>query len=206
MRGRTVILVSHHVQLCAPGASYIVALENGRVLYKGDRQGFQSSGVKDRLAQSGASESLVKDETEVMADQTTEEKPLQAEKDDTKGDSPSSARMRPEDSSSGFETPIDAEPSPKKKGPRKLVEEETRAVGRIDRSVWETYITACGGHPYWLIFAVSFLFAAASPVAENGWLRYVHQTTQWSQITRFCVVIGQGLLRVSMCHGVRCFT
>ena len=30
MRGRTVILVSHHVQLCAPGASYIVALDNGR--------------------------------------------------------------------------------------------------------------------------------------------------------------------------------
>src|SRR5260370_30746856 len=118
MRGRTVILVSHHVQLCAPGASYIVALENGHVLYKGDRQGFQSSGVKDRLAQSGASESLVKDETETMVDQTTEEKPLQAEKDDTKGDSPSNYIMTPEDSSSGFETPIDAKPSPTKKGPR----------------------------------------------------------------------------------------
>src|SRR5258708_34306289 len=76
MRGRTVILVSHHVQLCAPGASYIVALENGHVLYKGDRQGFQSSGVKDTLAQSRASESLVKDATEAMPEQTTEETPL----------------------------------------------------------------------------------------------------------------------------------
>lgn len=30
MKGRTTVLVSHHVQLCAPGAKYIVALENGR--------------------------------------------------------------------------------------------------------------------------------------------------------------------------------
>lgn len=177
MRGRTVILVSHHVQLCAPGASYIVALDNGRVLYKGDRQGFQSSGVMDRLAQSGASDSLVRDEAEAMAEQTIEEKPLQTGKDDTKGDSPSSTRMRSEDSSSGVETPLDAEPSPKK-GPRKLVEEETRAVGRIGRNVWETYIKACGGQSFWLLFAVSFLLAAASPVAENGWLRYAHQLTE----------------------------
>ncbi len=207
MRGRTVILVSHHVQLCAPGASYIVALENGRVLYKGDRQGFQSSGVMGRLAQSGASESLVRDEAEAVADQTIEETLLQTEKDGTKGDSPSSTKMQPEDSSSGAETPVvDAEPSPKKKGPRKLVEEETRAVGRIGRSVWETYIKACGRSPYWVIFVVSFLFAAASPVAENGWLRYAQQRTQWYQIKRFCAVTGQGLLRVAVCHGIRCFT
>ena len=177
MRGRTVILVSHHVQLCAPGASYIVALDNGRVLYKGDRHGFQSSGVMDRLAQSGASESLVKDEAEAVADQTIEEKLLQTEIGATKSDSPSSTTLQPEDSSSGAETPVGAEPSPKKKGPRKLVEEETRAVGRIGRAVWETYIKACGGRPYWLLFAVSFLFAAASPIVENGWLRYAHQST-----------------------------
>jgi hypothetical protein len=206
MRGRTVILVSHHVQLCAPGASYIVALENGRVLYNGDRQGFQSSGVMDRLAQTEASESLVRDEAEAMAVPTVEEKSLQTEKDITKVDSPSSTRMRSEDSSSGAETPLDAEPRPQKKGPRKLVEEETRAVGRVGRSVWETYIKACGGHLYWLIFAVSFLVAAASPVAENGWLRYAHPLTQWYQIKRFCAVSGQGLLRVIVCHGIRCFT
>lgn len=191
MRGRTVILVSHHVQLCAPGASYIVALDNGRVLYKGDRQGFQSSGVMDRLAQSGASDSLVRDEAEAMAEQTIEEKPLQTGKDDTKGDSPSSTRMRSEDSLSGVETPLDAEPTPKK-GPRKLVEEETRAVGRIGRNVWETYIKACGGQSFWLIFAVSFLFAAASPVAENGWLRYAHQLTEWYQINGFAQLLVRG--------------
>ncbi|KAH9174901.1 ATP-binding cassette transporter [Lactarius sanguifluus] len=203
MRGRTVILVSHHVQLCAPGASYIVALENGRVLFKGDRQGFQSSGVIDRLAQSGASDSLVKDEAEAGAEQAIEDMPLQTEKDDSKEDGPSSSKMRSEDSSSGAETPVaDAEPSPKKKGPRKLVEEETRAVGRIGRPVWETYLKACGQNPYWLMFAVSFLFAAASPVAENGWLSYWSGASQGDRVPRdpmfyigvYAAITGVGLI------------
>jgi len=127
---------------------------------------------------------LARDEVEAVEDRTIEVMPLQTDKDDIKGDGPSSTKMQSEDSSSGAETPIDAEPSPKKKGPRKLVEEESRAVGRIGRSVWETYIKACGGNPYWLIFAVLLLFAAASPVAENGWLRYAHQPAQWYQIKR----------------------
>ncbi|KAI9441690.1 ATP-binding cassette transporter [Lactarius indigo] len=178
MRGRTIILVSHHVQLCVPGANYIVALENGRVLYKGDRQGFQSSG-------SGASESLVRDEAEAVADQIIEDLPLQTKKEDTKENSPSSSKMQSEDSTSGAETPVvDAEPNPKKKGPRKLVEEETRAVGRISRPVWETYFKACGRNPYWLMFAVSFLFAAATPVAENGWLSYWSGASQGDRVPR----------------------
>ncbi|KAL0069222.1 hypothetical protein AAF712_003585 [Marasmius tenuissimus] len=45
MKGRTVILVSHHVQLCAAGADYIVALDNGRVRFQGDYTTFQGSGV-----------------------------------------------------------------------------------------------------------------------------------------------------------------
>ncbi|KAH9169799.1 ATP-binding cassette transporter [Lactarius sanguifluus] len=207
MRGRTVILVSHHVQLCAPGASYIVALENGRVLYKGDRQGFQSSGVIDRLAQSGASESLVRDEAEAVAEQTIEEIPIQTEMDDTKVDSPSSTKIQSEDSSSGAGTPIvDAELSPKKKGPRKLVEEETRAVGRIGHPVWETYFKACGKNPYWLMFAVSFLFAAASPVAENGWLSYWSGTSQGDRVPRspmfyigvYAAISGIGLILMTV--------
>lgn len=163
MRGRTIILVSHHVQLCAPGASYVVALENGRLLYKGDRQDFQSSGVMHSLAHSGAVESIGRDE---------------GEKDDESGSGSGSTIPNTEissvDESLGGVTSIDENLTTKKKGPRKLVEEETRAVGRVDRSVWKTYFKACGGASYWLIFAISFLLAALSPIAENGWLRCAH--------------------------------
>jgi ABC-type enterochelin transport system ATPase subunit len=52
MEGRTVILVSHHVQMCAPGASYIVALDNGRVQFHGSQDDFNRSGIIRTLIQS----------------------------------------------------------------------------------------------------------------------------------------------------------
>ncbi|KAI9510285.1 ATP-binding cassette transporter [Russula earlei] len=170
MRGRTVILVSHHVQLCAPGASYIVALENGRVLYKGDRHDFQSSGVMSSLAHSGAVESTGRGETEVAILEANEEA-LLVEPVNGPGPSSPNTEVQSEDGSMGV-TSFDSDPAHTKKGPRKLVEEEARAVGRVGLPVWETYIKACGGVSYWPIFAVSFLLAAVSPVAENGWLSH----------------------------------
>jgi ABC-type glutathione transport system ATPase component len=172
MRGRTVILVSHHVQLCAPGASYIVALENGRVLHKGDPDGFQSSGVMQSLAHSGAVESTGRDEAEAVVRETNEELLLD-EKHDGGGSSTPNTEIPSENDSLGGVTSVDENPAQKKKGPRKLVEEEARAVGRVGRTVWETYLKACGGGSYWLIFALAFVLAAVSPIAENGWLRYV---------------------------------
>ena len=172
MRERTVILVSHHVQLCAPGASYIVTLENGRVLYKGDRDGFQSSGVMQSLVHSGSVESTGREGAEVEAHETNEELRL-GENDDGGGSSTPNTEIPPEaDSIDGVST-VGENSAPKKKRPRKLVEEEARAVGRVDRTVWETYLKACGGVSYWFIFALAFVLAAVSPIAENGWLRYV---------------------------------
>ncbi|KAN0125580.1 multidrug resistance-associated ABC transporter [Russula decolorans] len=171
MRGRTVILVSHHVQLCAPGASYIVALENGRLLYKGDSDGFQSSGVMQSLAHSGAVESTGRDEAEAVVRETNEEL-LLGEKDDGGGFSTPNTEIPSENDSLGGVTTVDENPAQKKKGPRKLVEEEARAVGRVGRTVWETYYKACGGISYWLIFVLAFVLAAVSPIAENGWLSY----------------------------------
>ncbi|KAG6829812.1 hypothetical protein H0H87_010041 [Tephrocybe sp. NHM501043] len=156
MQGRTVILVSHHVQLCAPGASYIVALDNGRVTFQGDNSSFQSSGVIRTLVQSTDSgEANDRKEEEVL-------------EDDLKTDANSE--------SSSTIAPV-SETKAEKKPPRKLVEEEKRAVGRIGRDVWATYILACGGGWYWAIFAVVLLIGSVSPVFENGWLRH------WSSLS-----------------------
>jgi hypothetical protein len=133
------------------------------------------------LAHSGAIESIGKDE---------------GEKDDESGSGSGSSTGIPNteilsvDESLGGVTSINENPTTKKKGPRKLVEEETRAVGRVDRSVWKTYFKACGGASYWLIFAISFLLAAVSPIAENGWLRYAHQPPN----------SGAGILRAICSH------
>ncbi|EDR07940.1 multidrug resistance-associated ABC transporter [Laccaria bicolor S238N-H82] len=163
MQGRTVILVSHHVQLCVPGASYVVALDNGRVQYQGSREEFVSSGAIKALVQStNEDKSSDKAEEAELIEAVEEKMALQAETDESDPHSESSSTVA-------------ATPKSEKK-PRKLVEEEARAVGRISRDIWETYIRACGNSWYWGLFSVILVIASLSPVLENGWLRY------WSNV------------------------
>ena len=158
MQGRTVILVSHHVQLCAPGASYITALDNGRVLFQGSKEDFCSSGVMKTLVQS--TESSGEDQEEKAISEKEGELVLVGELDP------------PSETSSTIASSIPASIKGNKKPARKLVEEEKRAVGRIGRDIWETYIRASGNAWYWFLFIAFFIIASASPVLENGWLRY----------------------------------
>ena len=160
MEGRTVILVSHHVQLCAPGASYIVALDNGRVQFQGDREAFYASGVIDGLVQSGA---VAGQEEEDEAKIPNAEELVEAT---TVAPSETSSMASPST------TITDAKPD--KKVPRKLVEEEKRAVGRIGKDVWLTYIRAAGGPCYWIILLSSLVLATLGPIAEKGWI------TKWA--------------------------
>ncbi|CAK5268515.1 unnamed protein product [Mycena citricolor] len=146
MRGRTLLLVSHHVQLCAPGAAYVVALDNGTVKYAGDRDTFRSSGVMGSLVQSAAHEV---DGVDGAADATKSDSEL-------------------ERTTVGQEKAAEE----KKAAPRKFLEEERRATGRVAWSVWMSYIAAAGSWWYWLLFVVLFAVSAMAPVLENGWLGY----------------------------------
>jgi len=149
MEGRTVILVSHHVRLCAPGASYIVALDNGCVQFHGSQDDFYKSGVIRTLIQSTQNEEK-NDEAENVS---AEKQASVAEKEDSGSTVVASVKQD-------------------KKPARKLIEEETRAVGRIGRDIWETYFWACGQVWHWVSFAVVLLLVSLSPVVENGWIRY----------------------------------
>jgi hypothetical protein len=152
MQGRTLILVSHHVQLCTPGASYVVARDNGRVQFQGPRDEFQRSEVMRGLVQSTTAETQdVKEEIAIDALN------IPGDKDGRNGDTVVAAASISK-----------AEKNP----PRKFSEEEQRAVGRVAWSVWETYIHACGSAWYWALFALVFLVAALSLLVENGWLAY----------------------------------
>jgi hypothetical protein len=164
MKNRTVILVSHHVQLTAPGASYIVALDNGRLQFQGSQADFMTSKVLQSLSQSGATdaadeseEAKVPDVEDIAAGETTLDN--SADKSDT--------------NSTAAPTAVDVEVKlEQKKAPRKLIEEEKRAVGRIGKDIWMTYLSACGGTMYWITFGFALVVAAAGPVLQNGWLKY----------------------------------
>ena len=161
MQGRTVILVSHHVQLCAPGASYIAALDNGRILFEGSKEGFYSSGIMKTLVQSMESSGEMDDDKEGKVTSEKGEETVLAEELD-----PSS------ETSSTLAASASASVRADKKPARKLVEEEKRAVGRIAWTVWETYIRACGNVWYWSLFISFLVIVSARPVLENGWLKY----------------------------------
>ncbi|KIJ58251.1 hypothetical protein HYDPIDRAFT_34366 [Hydnomerulius pinastri MD-312] len=161
MRGRTVILVSHHVQLCAAGASYVVALDNGRVIFQGDREAFHASPVMGSLVHSGAGESDEKDNAAPVVEEVL---------DNSAVNPTGEVEPNSETSSTAFTTE-EVKPEMEKKAPRKLVEEEKRAVGHIGRDIWETYVKACGGIRYWSVFALALALGALSPVVENWWLK-----------------------------------
>jgi ABC-type proline/glycine betaine transport system ATPase subunit len=157
MRGRTVILVSHHVGLCVSGAAFIVALDSGRVQFQGDRDSFLRSSVISGLTQSGSGEIVHEDaQAPVEPVAAASEESASASNSGTSAPPGSAMRTRPP-------TSVKKE----KKPARKLVEEEKRAVGRIRRDVWQTYFQAVGNRRYWAPFIAVLVVAAAAPVAEN---------------------------------------
>ncbi|PPQ81930.1 hypothetical protein CVT25_013778 [Psilocybe cyanescens] len=186
MKGRTLILVSHHVQLCAPGAAYIVALDNGRVQFEGSKDDFYSSGILASLIQTTQAQDTddkeEKEELEKAEEQILAGDQPESEATSTIASAPASIKLE-------------------KKPARKLVEEEKRAVGRIGRDIWETYIWACGNGWYWALFVSILIVASASPVLENGWLRYWSNSalngggqTPVFYITLYAVITTIGLI------------
>lgn len=53
---------------------------------------------------------------------------------------------------------------------RKLVEDETRAVGRVGWAVWKLYLGLCGGVFFWIVFVVAFGGTKSADVATTFWL------------------------------------
>jgi hypothetical protein len=146
-----------------------VALDNGRVQFQGGRDEFQTSGVMDGLVQSGRADD--KDDKDAVPAVTVEDIIPEMLQPDSTSNSDGDTRPSSETSSTAVTTvALESKPE-QKKAPRKLVEEETRAVGRISRNIWKTYILACGAQRYWSTFLVIVVLAAISPVAENWWLK-----------------------------------
>ncbi|KAJ7489160.1 multidrug resistance-associated ABC transporter [Mycena latifolia] len=149
MRGRTVILVSHHIQLCADGAAYIVALDRGTVGFKGGPSDFRRSNLFRSLLQT-KTVSTTESQSDTLGISGTSRPPIVP--------LTTSKSLRPQAEKGAAKAP-------------KLVADETSSVGRIHLDVWTTYLRACGRWIYWIWFAFILLVACFGPVFENGYLR-----------------------------------
>jgi len=160
LKGRTVILVSHHAQLLAPGADHIVLMGNGSVLSSGSYTEFAASQY--------ATAYLGAEEEEPAVTGKAVNKVLHRLKHNVRQGSDASS-----DSSDASEDDSSSDEEEEEKGaknPKKLIEDESRAVGTVKQDVWFAYISANGSTMFWLSFVLVFVGAKALEIAETAWL------------------------------------
>ncbi|CAK9786601.1 putative ATP-binding cassette transporter protein YOR1 [Cutaneotrichosporon oleaginosum] len=124
LKGRTIILVSHHLDLLLPTADYIVRILDGRVDCQGTPKELQDSGELDGVV-------AIEDATAATKEPVTPDEPEEEEekllaKQDAKKDGPA----------------------------RKLVKDEERAVGSVKLGTYLLYFRAATWTTWMLFFAV----------------------------------------------------
>ncbi|KAI1792466.1 multidrug resistance-associated ABC transporter [Ganoderma leucocontextum] len=145
LANRTVILVTHHVELVIPGAHYLVRMLDGRVDTQGTIKDLRASGVLDDIAPT----------EEIEAHK--EEQALEAEENPN--------------AEIDAEAPGDGEAADKsQKKPRKLIEEEHRETGSVKWNIYNTYLQA-SSYWTWGILFILIILTQISGVGEKLWIK-----------------------------------
>lgn len=164
--GRTTILVSHNVALTISQASFVVAMDNGRVVGQGLPYELATRGLlgSDELIASSAAQS--NSVTRVQSSENLEEQ----------GAAPAPSDLKKKISNLTKDSKITATDNGdndevRKKTDGKLVKEETKSEGRVDSKVYIGYITAMGGIGFWLTIFIVYVGAQALNVLQSWWLK-----------------------------------
>ncbi|WAQ92564.1 hypothetical protein PtA15_17A45 [Puccinia triticina] len=127
LRGRTVVLVTHHLGLCQPAASLLIHIKGGRIDYAGSATEFKV------------------DPTELADDPTTEE----SSKPGSQAESSSSASLSRPRSPELSKTSAAVEDADLE-GDGRLIEKEKIQEGRVSGATYLSYLNAAG----WLNWAL----------------------------------------------------
>ncbi|KAJ5409015.1 hypothetical protein N7509_002898 [Penicillium cosmopolitanum] len=157
-KGRTRILVTHHVELCLPRTDYSILLENGLVKY---------AGTIDELRKSNHLDDILREEQAA------------AERDRNFKAQETDNRLDPEES--GLQKVISNKPpqpeqdqtpnneeAARKASPKKFVEDERREVGKISLAVYKQYL-AMAFNPFTFVLTTSVFFGYASLMIGRGY-------------------------------------
>ena len=126
-RGRTIILVTHHVSTCLPAASYLLEMDKGMVLHQGTILELEERGLLAKVLEA---------EEEPFSDpQPPDPKTL------------NEADILPDGT---------LQPQNRQASDGKLIEVEARAEGRVSVRSYVTYIRAAG-LPAWILTIVLLL-------------------------------------------------
>ncbi|EPE02791.1 abc transporter [Ophiostoma piceae UAMH 11346] len=183
--GRTRILVTHHVALCAPKTKYLVELGDGHVLHAGLVAELAEVGILERIKsdeQSAAeiSEEETADATAVNSDNSTDNGDDDENGNGNGSSSADGAAIKKVASRASQAAPAEA---PKKA--RKFVEDEKREEGAVRKHVYFAYLKASGGYPFWLSVLVLFSTVQAINVGRSWWLRIWTGKSQAATVNAF---------------------
>ncbi|KAH6888231.1 multidrug resistance-associated ABC transporter [Coprinopsis sp. MPI-PUGE-AT-0042] len=135
LANRTVVLVTHHVELVLPGAHYLIRMLDGRIDAQGTVQDLRARGMLDHIAHDASTEvhnaEIVPVDEEAIKQGTME------------GGSAS-----PTDVTATAST-LDTT-----KKPRKLIKEEHRETGGVKWSIYKSYLKASS---YWIWGFLAFM-------------------------------------------------
>ncbi|KAJ5631461.1 uncharacterized protein N7484_011561 [Penicillium longicatenatum] len=183
-RGRTRVLVTHHVALCLPLTDYSVLLENGRVKYAGTIDDLRKSNhLDDILREEQAAEELDK---KIPDDQK--------DANDVDGGTlqkviSNTPHQRQSDATNGNST------APTKDTPKKFIKDETKEKGSVRLAVYKTYF-GMGGRPLAWVLTVSIYVAYAILMVGRSW--WISVWTGSSANTHANPETNQAMLQYSM--------
>ncbi|KAH6687860.1 ATP-dependent bile acid permease [Plectosphaerella plurivora] len=168
-RGRTRILVTHHVALVESKAKFIAELGNGTVLHSGFLSELDEDGtlelIKSHEPLQSKGDSVDDDRTAVNSEQTSQLAVPQT--------------IDEEDLDGGV---IKKVPS---RAARQFVEEETREQGAIKVHVYSAYLRDSGGWAWWIFALFLFTGFQALTLGRSWWLRIWTNDTSGNHSNNF---------------------
>ncbi|KAL0943633.1 ATP-dependent bile acid permease [Colletotrichum truncatum] len=155
MAGRTCILVTHNLSLCAPSSHYIVTLENGRIGAQGPSAELIASGKLGEEIQKAAvnSASVSRIPSRVPS---------------SVGEDGSETVVNPGDENT---TDARSKKHDKKKKEQKDAMEESKAEGSVKWPVIQLYLSSMGPWWFWIVALGVFGLQQLSGVATSYWVR-----------------------------------
>ena len=162
--GRTRILVTHHVALCAPKTSYLVELGEGQVLHAGFVADMDQDGTLDLIKQHEQSQQRL---SEAATAVNSDDSGL----DDGIEDADGSALQRVVSKSAAH--------------PRKFVEDESRDIGAVKTHVYLAFLRESGGWLFWICVFVVFISFECIGVGRSWWLKIWTSNNQKQDLNSF---------------------
>ncbi|RUS16120.1 ABC transporter type 1, transmembrane domain-containing protein, partial [Endogone sp. FLAS-F59071] len=165
MKGRTRILVTHHVRLCLPGADFVTKVDHGKiVLQKRVSEVFSNRSLLTEILEEGDNidEDFKIRQTEEEEEDATEDI-IENILDPENSEPSQSTSVQTQESVTG--------PTKADKKAHKLIQEEQREQGQVKMKIYGIYFGASGGIFYWAIVIATFLIVRVSVVSEGWWIK-----------------------------------